>query len=85
MGQLKRTKRIEGQVRGIGKMIEEQRYCVDIITQIKAIKSALASLEVQIVEDHMNDCVAKGVAKGSARERTKLLKELVDLMKRTIS
>ncbi len=83
--QLKRIKRIEGQVRGIGKMVEEQRYCIDIITQIKAIKSALSSLEINIVESHINDCVITGMTKGSAQERERMLGELLDLMKRASS
>ena len=55
--QLKSLNRIEGQVRGIAGMIEEQRYCVDILQQIKAVKSALGSVERKIIDSHLNDLI----------------------------
>ena len=59
LDQLKRLNRIEGQVRGVAKMIEEQRYCTDILTQLRAIKSAVASTEVKVIEQHMKHCLAE--------------------------
>ncbi|WP_275422251.1 metal-sensing transcriptional repressor [Macrococcus brunensis] len=61
---LKRLKRIEGQVRGIHKMIEEDRYCVDILIQISAIESALKQVGFSVTERHMNHCMADAIRKG---------------------
>jgi DNA-binding FrmR family transcriptional regulator len=60
-----RVNRIEGQVRGIGKMIEEDRYCIDVLTQINAIQSALDSLSIQLLESHLAGCVQKAVHAGN--------------------
>ncbi|HEX6138082.1 MAG TPA: metal-sensitive transcriptional regulator [Casimicrobiaceae bacterium] len=59
-----RLNRIEGQVRGIGRMIEEDRYCVDILTQVSAVQSALDALAFQLLEHHLHGCVAHAVASG---------------------
>ena len=56
---LKRLNRIEGQVRGIKKMIEEERYCIEVLQQMQAIKAALSKVEDAILKDHSNTCVAK--------------------------
>jgi len=63
-GLLKRINRIEGQVRGIGKMIDADRYCVDILTQISAIQSALDATALQILEDHTRGCVSGAIKSG---------------------
>jgi DNA-binding FrmR family transcriptional regulator len=60
----KRTNRIEGQVRGIGKMIAEDRYCIDILTQVSAAQSALDALALQLLEHHLHGCVAHAVKSG---------------------
>lgn len=65
---LKRLKRIEGQVRGIQKMIEEDRYCVDILIQISAIESALKQVGFSVTERHMNHCVSDAIKKGEGAE-----------------
>lgn len=78
-----KVNRIEGQVRGIGKMIEEQRYCIDILTQLKAIKSALTSLEQDIVEQHLNHCVHKAIKSKNSSEVEEMLKEINALLKKT--
>lgn len=65
---LKRLKRIEGQVRGIQKMIEENRYCVDILIQISAIESALKQVGFSVTERHMNHCVSDAIKKGEGAE-----------------
>ena len=62
-----RLNRIEGQVRGIGRMIDEERYCIDILQQIQAIKSALARVEDAILKDHASTCVDAALASGHAR------------------
>jgi len=60
-----RINRIEGQVRGIGKMIEEDRYCIDVLTQISAIQSALDALSIRMLESHLAGCVQKAVHEGN--------------------
>lgn len=61
---LKRINRIEGQVRGIGKMVDADRYCVDILTQISAIQSALDATALQILDDHTRGCVSLAIQSG---------------------
>ena len=61
----KRLNRIEGQVRGIGRMIDEDRYCVDILTQVSAVQSALDALALKLLEHHLHGCVAQAVASGN--------------------
>jgi DNA-binding FrmR family transcriptional regulator len=60
----KRVNRIEGQVRGIGKMIAEDRYCIDILTQVSAVQSALDALALQLLEHHLHGCVRHAVKSG---------------------
>ena len=79
---LKRLKRIEGQVRGIGKMIEEDRYCMDVLQQTQAVKAALARVEDAILKDHSATCVEKAIASGDENEQRKKFGELVDLLSR---
>lgn len=80
-GQLKRLKRIEGQIRGLIRMVEEQRYCIEILTQIKAAQSALASVEEQIIKDHLNHCVKQALSSDNSSEREKSLLEIEELLK----
>jgi len=72
---LKRVKRMEGQLRGISRMIEEEQYCVDILRQLKAIRGALRSLESKILEEHLHHCVKDGVKPEKMDEVIALLKE----------
>jgi DNA-binding FrmR family transcriptional regulator len=60
----KRLNRIEGQVRGIGRMIDEDRYCVDVLTQVSAVQSALDALALKLLEHHLHGCVAHAVSSG---------------------
>ena len=76
----KRLNRIEGQVRGIGRMIEEERYCIDILQQIQAIKSALARVEDAVLKDHAATCVNAAIASGNEKTQRKKFEELVELM-----
>ncbi|MCB0422422.1 MAG: metal-sensitive transcriptional regulator [Bdellovibrionales bacterium] len=80
--QLHRLNRIEGQVRGVAKMIEEKRYCVDILQQIKAIKSALAKVEISVLENHIQHCVKRAIASGSEKETQKSIEEVLSLVKK---
>jgi len=77
---LHRLNRISGQVRGIARMVEEDRYCIDILTQIQAIKSALARAEDEILKDHAASCVAAAIESGDADEQTAKFGELIELI-----
>jgi len=68
----KRLRRIEGQVRGIGKMIDDDKYCIDILTQISAVNSALQSVALGLLDEHLGHCVAQAVADGGDEADAKL-------------
>ncbi|MET4427048.1 MULTISPECIES: metal-sensitive transcriptional regulator [unclassified Mycolicibacterium] len=68
----KRMRRIEGQVRGVAKMIDEDKYCIDVLTQISAVKSALESVALGLLEEHLGHCVTHAVAEGGAEADKKL-------------
>ena len=76
---LKRMSRIEGQVRGVAKMVEEDRYCVDVLTQISAIQSALDALALQLLESHTKGCVRSAIRSG---EGEAAIDELMAVVKR---
>lgn len=61
---LKRLRRIEGQVRGLQRMVDEDKYCIDILTQVSAVTSALRSVALGLLDDHLGHCVAEAVAEG---------------------
>jgi CsoR family transcriptional regulator, copper-sensing transcriptional repressor len=77
-----RLKRIEGQVGGVLRMIEDERYCVDILTQINAIRAALHKVEEQILHDHVSHCVAGAFASGDPVEQRHKVDELVETIGR---
>jgi CsoR family transcriptional regulator, copper-sensing transcriptional repressor len=77
-----RLHRIEGQVRGIERMVEDDRYCIDVLTQIAAVNTALESLAFKILDDHVNHCVAGALASGDATEAEMKRKELLDAVHR---
>lgn len=77
---LARLRRIEGQVRGIAKMVEDERYCIDIITQIQAVKAALQKVEGEILKDHVAHCVEDAITSGDAGEQRKKVAELLDVL-----
>lgn len=79
---LRRLSRIEGQVRGISGMVEGDRYCVDVVTQISAVRAALHKVEAEILRDHVSHCVAGAFASGHANEQRKKLEELIDTIGR---
>lgn len=79
---IKRLNRIEGQVRGIGRMIEEERYCIEILHQIQAIQSALAKVEDAILKDHAATCVQSAIRSGDPDDQRRKFQELVDLFAR---
>jgi len=76
-------KRIEGQVRGLQKMIEDNQYCIDLLTQISAVKGALTRVEDKILEKHLHSCVTTAVHGTSRKEKDQKLKEVIELIQRT--
>ncbi|WP_127091509.1 metal-sensitive transcriptional regulator [Aquabacter cavernae] len=78
----RRLSRIEGQVRGIARMVEEDRYCIDIVTQISAVRAALRRAEEEVLRDHVAHCVAHAIASGDAEEQKRKVQELMDVVVR---
>ena len=78
----KRLSRIEGQVRGISRMVEEDRYCIDIVTQISAVRAALRRLEEEVLHDHVAHCVEHAIASGNKAEQRRKVEELMSVVKR---
>jgi len=76
---LNRLRRIEGQVRGVAQMLEQDRYCIDILHQIQAVKAALAKVEDQVLADHAASCVNEAIASGDPLAQREKFAELVDL------
>ena len=81
-GQLDRLRRIGGQVGGLVRMVEEQRYCVDILTQIRAARAALRRVEEAVLRDHVEHCVAQAIRSGDPAEQKKKVDELLDVLGR---
>jgi len=79
---LDRLNRIEGQVRGVVRMIEDDRYCIDVLTQTQAIRAALVRVESQMLKDHMGHCIEGAIVSGNASEQRKKAAELVTLLER---
>ena len=79
---VKRLHRIEGQVRGIERMVDEDRYCIDILTQIGAVTTALESLGMAILDDHVKHCVSGALASGDPQAAEDKSRELLDAVRR---
>lgn len=79
---LKRLNRIEGQVRGLSGMVQDERYCVDIITQIAAVRAALNKVEQEVLRDHIGHCVEHAITSGNQAEQRRKITELVDMLGR---
>jgi CsoR family transcriptional regulator, copper-sensing transcriptional repressor len=79
---IKRLHRIEGQVRGLERMVEEDRYCIDVLTQISAVTTALESLALRILDDHVQHCVADALASGDQQAAQEKSRELLDAVQR---
>lgn len=77
---VKRLNRIEGQVRGLKKMIEDDRYCIDILVQTKAAMAALKRVEGELLKDHADHCLAEAMASPNLTDRQEKVAELVDLL-----
>ena len=79
---LKRLNRIEGQVRGLARMVEDERYCIDIVTQIAAVRAALRRVEEEILRDHVAHCVEHAITSGNRLEQRKKVAELMAVLAR---
>jgi DNA-binding FrmR family transcriptional regulator len=79
---VKRLHRIEGQVRGIERMVEDDRYCIDILTQISAVSTALEAVAVKILDDHVRHCVAGALASGDEADADEKTRELLEAVRR---
>jgi len=75
-------KRIEGQLRGIQKMIEEKRYCIDILTQISSVEGALKRVEKNILNRHLRGCVRESFSKGNKEDREKKVEEIIEVLQK---
>ena len=82
--QLPRLRRIEGQVRGIAAMVDDGRYCVDILTQLQAARAALARVEREILDDHVGACVSAAVGAGDIDATKIKMAELTELLRRSL-
>ena len=78
----KRLGRIEGQVRGLSKMVEEDRYCIDIVTQISAVRAALRRVEEEVLKDHVARCVEHAMASGDKADQREKIAELMAVIGR---
>jgi DNA-binding FrmR family transcriptional regulator len=80
---LKRLQRIEGQVRGLARMVEDDRYCIDVVTQISAVRAALRAVEDEILRDHVSHCIEHAIAGGNKAEQRRKVAELMDVLGRS--
>jgi DNA-binding FrmR family transcriptional regulator len=81
---LNRLNRIEGQVRGIGRMVDEDRYCIDIMTQLQAVKAALVKVETELMREHIDHCVRSAFSSGDPEDQRQKADELVTLLQRSM-
>lgn len=79
---LNRLSRIEGQVRGVARMIEEDRYCIDVLTQLQAIRAALTRVESEMLKAHLGHCIESAIVSGDQDEQRKKAGELIELLER---
>jgi DNA-binding FrmR family transcriptional regulator len=80
---LNRLNRVEGQVRGIARMVEEDRYCIDVLTQLQAVRAALAKVETEMLRDHLGHCIEGAIVAGNKDEQRQKAAELIQLLERT--
>jgi DNA-binding FrmR family transcriptional regulator len=80
---LNRLNRIEGQVRGIARMVEDERYCIDVLTQIQAVRAALTKVETEMLKEHLGHCIEGAIVSGDRDEQRKKAAELIELLERT--
>jgi len=80
---LKRLRRLEGQVRGLARMVEDDRYCIDIVTQLSAVRAALRRAEEEILADHAAHCVENAITSGNKVDQRRKVAELIDVISRS--
>ena len=80
---LKRLGRIEGQVRGLARMVEEDRYCIDVVTQVSAVSAALRRFEEEVLREHVAHCVDHAIRQGNAKEQRRKVEELMQVLARS--
>ena len=80
---LNRLRRVEGQVRGIARMVEEDRYCIDVLTQLQAVRSALARVESEMLKDHLGHCIEAAISGGDPADQRQKANELIQLLERS--
>jgi CsoR family transcriptional regulator, copper-sensing transcriptional repressor len=78
-----RLSRIEGQVRGVARMIEEDRYCIDVLTQLQAVRAALARVETEMLNDHLAHCIEAAISGGDSGDQRRKAGELIQLLQRS--
>jgi DNA-binding FrmR family transcriptional regulator len=81
---LNRLKRVEGQVRGVARMVAEDRYCIDIMTQLAAVRAALARVESELLKGHLNHCIESAIVSGDQAEQRRKAGELIELLERGV-
>jgi len=79
---LNRLSRIEGQVRGVSRMVEDGRYCIDILTQVRAVRAALGRFESEMLDGHLRHCIEDAVVSGDVNEQRRKAAEIIELLKR---
>ncbi len=80
---LNRLKRVEGHVRGIAKMVEEDRYCIEVLTQIQAVRAALVKVESEMLKAHLHHCIEGAIVSGDADDQRAKARELIELIERS--
>jgi DNA-binding FrmR family transcriptional regulator len=80
---MKRLSRIEGQVRGLSRMVEEDRYCIDIVTQLSAVRAALRRVEQEVLRDHVGHCVKHAMRSNDRADQDRKIQELMDVLARS--
>jgi DNA-binding FrmR family transcriptional regulator len=82
---LNRLSRVEGQVRGVTRMVEDGRYCIDVLTQLRAVRAALARVESEMLKTHLEHCIEDAIVSGDKAEQRKKAGELIELLERAAS
>jgi DNA-binding FrmR family transcriptional regulator len=80
---LNRLNRIEGQVRGVARMVEDGRYCIDVLTQVRAVRAALGRFESEMLRGHLNHCIEDAIVSGDVEQQRLKAAEIIELLERT--
>lgn len=80
---LNRLRRVEGQVRGLARMVEDDRYCIDVLTQLRAARAALTRVETLMLKDHLGHCIEGAINSGDAADQRRKAAELIELIARS--